>query len=85
MNKVESMLLELKDTSEFMVDLAYSSLLYNNVEIAEEVIFLEGKMDELSIQIQQYIPRPLLMRSSLWGLPSAESTWRISRHPSASK
>ena len=55
MNKVESMLLELKDTSEFMVDLAYSSLLYNNVEIAEEVIFLEGKMDELCIQIQQYI------------------------------
>ena len=55
MNKVETMLLELKDTSEFMVDLAYSSLLYNNVEIAEEVIFLEGKMDELSIQIQQYI------------------------------
>ena len=55
MNKVESMLLELKDTSEFMVDLAYSSLLYNNTEIAEEVIFLEGKMDELSIQIQQYI------------------------------
>ena len=55
MNKVESMLLELKDTSEFLVDLAYSSLLYNNVEIAEEVIFLEGKMDELCIQIQQYI------------------------------
>ena len=55
MNKVETMLLELKDTSEFMVDLAYSSLLYNNVEIAEEVIFLEGKMDELCIQIQQYI------------------------------
>lgn len=55
MNKVESMLLELKDTSEFMVDLAYSSLLYNNTEIAEEVIFLEGKMDELSAQIQEYI------------------------------
>ena len=55
MNKVESMLLELKDTSEFMVDLAYSSLLYNNTEIAEEVIFLEGKMDELSAQIQSYI------------------------------
>ena len=55
MNNIENMLLELKDTSEFMVDLAYSSLLYNNVEIAEEVIFLEGKMDELCIQIQQYI------------------------------
>lgn len=55
MNKIESMLLELKDTSEFMVDLAYSSLLYNNVEIAEEVIFLERKMDDLSSQIQSYI------------------------------
>ena len=43
MNKIESMLLELKDTSEFMIDLAYSSLLYNNVEIAEEVEFLEKK------------------------------------------
>ncbi len=49
------MLLELKDTSEFMVDLAYSSLLYNNTEIAEEVIFLEGQMDELSSDIQEYI------------------------------
>jgi len=55
MNRVESMLLELKDTSEFMVDLAYSSLLYNNVEIAEEVIFLETKMDELSSDIQEFI------------------------------
>lgn len=55
MNNIESMLLELKDTSEFMVDLAYSSLLYNNTEIAEEVIFLEGRMDELSANIQEYI------------------------------
>jgi len=55
MNRVESMLLELKDTSEFMVDLAYSSLLYNNSEIAEEVVFLETKMDELSSKIQGHI------------------------------
>ncbi|MFA5452775.1 MAG: TrkA C-terminal domain-containing protein [Candidatus Methanomethylophilaceae archaeon] len=55
MNRVESMLLELKDTSEFMVDLAYSSLLYNNSEIAEEVVFLETKMDELSSKIQEFI------------------------------
>jgi uncharacterized protein with PhoU and TrkA domain len=52
MNRMESMLLDLKDTSEFMIDLAYSSLLYNNVEIAEEVVFLEERMDELSQQIQ---------------------------------
>lgn len=55
MNKIESMLLELKDTSEFMIDLAYSSLLYNNSEIAEEVEFLEKKMDELSADIQEAI------------------------------
>ena len=55
MNKIEPMLLELKDTSEFMVDLAYSSLLYNNSEIAEEVIFLEGRMDELGAAIQEQL------------------------------
>lgn len=55
MNKIESMLIELKDTSEFMVDLAYSSLLYNNTEIAEEVIFLEGRMDELGADIQEQL------------------------------
>lgn len=52
MNNLELMLLELKDTSEFMVDLAYSSLLYNNTEIAEEVIFLSGTMEQLSSKIQ---------------------------------
>ena len=55
MNRIESMLLELKDTSEFMIDLAYSSLLYNNTEIAEEVEFLEMRMDELSAKIQDAI------------------------------
>ena len=55
MNRIEEMLLELKDTSEYMIDLAYSSLLYNNTEIAEEVEFLEKKMDELSDSIQEAI------------------------------
>lgn len=55
MNEIESMLLELKDTSEFMIDLAYSSLIYNNVEIAEEVQFLEQEMDDLSSEIQDAI------------------------------
>ncbi|MCL1978919.1 MAG: potassium channel protein [Methanomassiliicoccaceae archaeon] len=55
MNKVESMLLELKDTSEFMVDLAYSSLIYDNEEIAEEVIFLGEKMEALFSRIQDQV------------------------------
>jgi Uncharacterized conserved protein len=52
MNRLEEMLLELKDTSEFMVDLAYSSLIYNNKEIAEEVIFLAETMEGLSERTQ---------------------------------
>jgi len=55
MNKLEEMLLELKDTSEFMVDLAYSSLIYDNAEIAEEVIFLAERMDDLSLRIQDLV------------------------------
>ena len=54
-SKLESMFLELKDTSEIMVDLAYSSLLYDNVEIAEEVISLNDRMEEISEAIQDEI------------------------------
>ncbi|HSV42829.1 MAG TPA: PhoU domain-containing protein [Methanomassiliicoccales archaeon] len=52
MEELEEMLLELKDTSELMIDLAYSSLLYNNKEIAEEVQILEEMLDELCNRIQ---------------------------------
>ncbi|MEM3700366.1 MAG: TrkA C-terminal domain-containing protein [Candidatus Bathyarchaeia archaeon] len=38
---------ELKDTSELMMDLAYSSLLLNSKELAEEVQKLEEYMDKL--------------------------------------
>ena len=55
MNQIESMLLDLKNTSELMIDLAYSSLLFYSQEIAEEVIFLEERMDEISSDIQEEI------------------------------
>ncbi len=51
-SQIERKLLELKDTTDLMVDLAYSSLLYNNVEIAEEVVMLSGKMSDLVDNIQ---------------------------------
>ena len=38
---------ELKDTSELMLDLAYSSLLFNSRELAEEVERLEEYVDKL--------------------------------------
>jgi len=43
---------ELKDTSELMVDLAYSSLLLNNRELAEEVRALENRMDDLHTEFE---------------------------------
>jgi uncharacterized protein with PhoU and TrkA domain len=53
MDELDLMLLELKDTSELMIDLAYSSLLYNNREIAEEVFQMEEALDEMALEIQK--------------------------------
>jgi uncharacterized protein with PhoU and TrkA domain len=49
---IEKLILKMKDTSELMVDLAYSALLYNNKEIAGEVYHLENRIDELYNKIQ---------------------------------
>lgn len=45
--EIVSRFVELKDTSELMLDLAYSSLMLNNKELAEEVQHLEERMDQL--------------------------------------
>lgn len=49
---VKDLLVEMKDISELMVDLAYSSILFKNKEIAEDVIELENRMDELNYRIR---------------------------------
>jgi len=55
MNKksVEEIVLEIKDKSELMVDLAYSSLLYDNKTIAKEVYDLEDFIDNLYKNLQR--------------------------------
>jgi uncharacterized protein with PhoU and TrkA domain len=45
--KIVDKLVFLKDTSELMIDLAYSSLLLNSRALAEEVEALENHMDDL--------------------------------------
>jgi len=50
---IEDLIVEMKDTSELMVDLAYSSLLYDSEAIAEEVYMLEDRMDELNVAAQR--------------------------------
>jgi len=50
---VEDIVLEIKDKSELMIDLAYSSLLYDNETIAKEVYDLEDLVDKLYQGIQR--------------------------------
>ncbi len=50
---VEDIVLEIKDKSELMVDLAYSSLIYDNKTIAKEVYDLEDLIDNLYHNIQK--------------------------------
>lgn len=50
--KIDEILLKMKDTSELMVDLAYSALLYDNRQIAEEVLTLEDQIDEWNEKAQ---------------------------------
>jgi len=47
---VKDLLIAMKDTSELIVDLAYSALLNNSEDLAAEVLELESEMDVLRIQ-----------------------------------
>jgi len=47
---VKSLLISMKDSSELIVDLAYSALLHNSEDLAAEVLELEREMDLLQLQ-----------------------------------
>jgi uncharacterized protein with PhoU and TrkA domain len=49
---VKELLTEMKDISELIIDLAYSAVLFNNDEIAEEVKYLDVRMDKLNYDIR---------------------------------
>ncbi len=49
---VKDLLTEMKDISELIIDLAYSAVLFNSTEIAEEVKYLEVRMDKLNYDIR---------------------------------
>lgn len=51
-SKVMNMIIELRNISEFMVDLAYTALLYNSVELSEEVERLEEYVDDLHVNYE---------------------------------
>lgn len=53
--KIVEKLVRLKDTSELMIDLAYSSLLLNSTALAEEVAALENFVDNLHTDFERLV------------------------------
>jgi uncharacterized protein with PhoU and TrkA domain len=53
--KIVDRLVLLKDTSELMIDLAYSSLFLNSRALAEEVAALENYMDNLHTEFERLV------------------------------
>ncbi len=49
---VKDLLVEMKDTSELIVDLAYAAIMFDSDELGEEVQNLERRMDYLRYQIR---------------------------------
>jgi uncharacterized protein with PhoU and TrkA domain len=49
---VRSILVEMKDISELMIDLAYSAALFHSRELAEEVLTLEKRVDTLAYLLE---------------------------------
>jgi uncharacterized protein with PhoU and TrkA domain len=52
---VSDLLLEMKNLSELMIDLAYSAALFNDKELAEDVIELEERVDTLAYLLDMEI------------------------------
>lgn len=53
--EVKNLLMQLKDTSELMVDLAYSAVLFNTEDIAREVRTLEQRVDDLHTRYENRV------------------------------
>ena len=53
MPSVKDILIEMKDMSELMVDLAYSAVLFNNKAAAEEVLTLENRLNSMNYEIKK--------------------------------
>ena len=52
---VRELFLEMKNLSELMIDLAYSAALFNDQELAEDILELESRVDTLDYQLEMTI------------------------------
>lgn len=74
LEQAEDLVLEMKDTSELMVDLALSSVIYHSEELAEEVRLLEDHVDDLYSKVQL-----LALRGVKNGEVPTDQAWALTR------
>jgi uncharacterized protein with PhoU and TrkA domain len=55
LDEAEELLLKVKDTSEIMIDLAYSSLIFMDRELADEVLLLADYVKDLNGHLEQVV------------------------------
>jgi len=55
LDKAVDLLIEMKNLSELAVDLAYSSLIYGNEEVALEVVYIENVLDNMKFEVEKLI------------------------------
>jgi len=55
LDRVVAVIVEMKDVSELAVGLAYTSLLFNNREVADEVVSLDARMDDMRYRLDLWV------------------------------
>ena len=55
LDKAVDILIDMKDLSELAVDLAYSSLLHYNEDVAQEVAYIEERLDNMKFELQHWV------------------------------
>ncbi len=55
LDRAVSLIIEMKDLSELAVGLAYTSLMFNNREVADEVVSLDSRMDDMRYKLDLWI------------------------------
>ena len=53
LEEIKDILIEMKNLSSLMIDLAFSSVMYNSEDIADEVYILEDKVDDLTLKVKK--------------------------------
>jgi len=57
LDRAVDILVDMKDLSELAVDLGYSSILYYNEDIAQEVVYLEERIDNMRFDLVHWVLR----------------------------